>query len=127
MVHLYMMRCAGSRHCLGKRAAIDSMNLPFVLPPLPHLHEPDVLRAHTILQNGYTAARGVVNLGQPDVHQVHYHQGHVQSELVPLLDAIVTSTSDPAVVSWCCVATASFADLYNCLMQCETSAQWVKS
>jgi len=128
----YMMKRTGITGLLspGRRVVIGtvvlpSMVLPSILPPPPHLHEPDVLQAHTILQNGYIAARDVVNLGRPDVHQVHYHQERVQSELVPLLDAIATSTSNAAIVSWCCAVAASFADLYNCLAQCETSVQWV--
>jgi hypothetical protein len=109
------------------RVVIGGMALPSTLPPPPPLHEAEILQAYTILQNGYTAARDVANLGRLDVHRVHYHQERVRSELIPLLDAIATSTSNSAMISWCYAATASFADLHNHLTQCETPTEWVKS
>lgn len=100
------------------------MALPSTLPLPPHPLEADVLQAHLILQNGYTAARDVVNLGQPDIQQVRYHMERVRLELVPLLNAISTDTSNPAIVSWCFAAATSFADLYVRLTQCETSTRY---
>ena len=117
------MRHTGVGFSRRKHVVIGNMILSSTLPPPPRLHEPDVLHALAILQNGYTAAQDVVNLGRPDPHQAHFHQERVQSELIPLLDAIVTSTSDSATISWCCAAAASFADLYNWLTRCETSVQ----
>lgn len=104
-------------------AVIGRMALPSSLPPSPDLHEPDVLRARTILQNGYLAARDVADLEQPDLHQVHYHQERVLSDLVPLLDAISTSVSDAATLSWCYATTTSFVNLYARLTQREKSAK----
>lgn len=98
------------------------MALPSMLPPPPVQLEPDALQAHAILQNGYIAAQDVVNLEQPDLHRVRYHQDRVLSEFVPLLDAISASTSDAAILSWCYTTTASFVNLYNCLTRCEASA-----
>ena len=103
---------------------IGGMALPSALPPPPHPLEADVLQAHSVLQNGYVAAQAVVNLGCPDIHQVNYHRERVQSELVPLLDAISASTSDSAMVSWCFATATSFADLYNCLTQRGTFARY---
>ena len=105
---------------LGKKV-IGDMALPSTLPPPPHPLEADISQAHAILQNGYAAAWNVLNLEQPDSHQANYHQEHIQLELVPFLDAISTSTSDPAMASWCFAAVTSFAELYNGLTQCETS------
>ena len=62
-------------------------------------------------------ARDVVNLSQPDLHQVHYHQECVRSELIPLLDAIFKSTSDVATRSWCYQVTETITDLFNHLTQ----------
>jgi len=103
---------------------IGGMALPSTLPLPPHPLEADVLQAHLILQNGYTAARDVVNLGQPDTQQVRYHMERVWLELVPLLNAISTDTSNLAIVSWCFTATTSFADLHVRLAQCETSTRY---
>ena len=98
------------------------MDLPSVLPPPPHL-EPDVVHANRILANGYHAARGVLNLVHPNLDQIRYHQERVWSELIPLLDAILESTSDAATHSWCCRVTEAIADLFNQLTQHEVSAQ----
>ena len=105
----------------GRPAVIGGMALPSTLPP-PRLLEPDALQAHAILHSGYLAAQDVINLERPDLHQVRYHQDRVLSELVPLLDAISTSTSDTAVLSWCYASTVSFANLYKRLTQHEASA-----
>jgi len=102
---------------------IGGMVLLSALPPPPHPLEPDVLQAHAVLHNGYLAARDVANLERPDLHQVRYHQEHVLSELVPLLDAISASTSDAAMLSWCYTATASFVKVYASLIQREESTQ----
>ena len=109
--------------CWGEVAVIDNMLLLSALPPPPQLPEPNTSQAHAIFQNGYLAARDIVNLGWPDLHRVRYHQECILLELVPLLNAIFKNTSDPATLSWCRVTVAAFADLYACLTQCETSAQ----
>lgn len=62
---------------------------------------------------GYHAARNVLNLEQVDVHQIHFHQDRIWSELLPLLDTLLESTSDPAMRSWCYIATATIADLFS--------------
>jgi len=99
------------------------MVLPSTLPPPPPHLEPDIVHAKEILANGYRAARDVLNLVQPDLNQIHYHQERVWSELVPLLDTIFESTSDAATRSWCCRVTEAIAYLFNQLIQCEASAQ----
>ena len=108
------VRCACDRP-----AMVLSPTLP--LPP-PHA-ELDVIRVNEILTRGYSAARDVVNLGQPDLHQVHHHQERVRSELVPLLNAVFESTSDAATRSWCFTVAEAITDLFNRLMQCEASAR----
>jgi len=97
------------------------MDLPSVLPPPPHL-DPDIARANRILANAYHAARSILSLAQPDINQVRYHQERVWTELVPLLDVILESTSDTAMRSWCCGVTKIIANLFNQLTQCEASA-----
>ena len=103
--------------------SVASMDLPPTLPSPPDTSDPNILQAYAIVQNGYLAARGILNLGQPDSQQLRYHQGRVTSELVPLLDAISVSASDPAILPWCHVTAKSLADLYNCLSQHEAAAQ----
>lgn len=93
------------------------MVLPLVLPPPPPHLEPDVLHANEILSRGYHVARRILDLTQPDLHQVHYHQERVRSELVPLIDAILESTSDAATRSWCFAVTVTVADLFNQLTE----------
>lgn len=107
----------------GHVVVIGLMALLSTLPPPPGLLEPDLLQAHAILRNGYVAAQAVANLEQPDLHQVHYHQERVLSELVPLLDEISASASDTATLSWCYTTTASFVNVYNSLTRSEKSAQ----
>ena len=68
-------------------------------------------------------ARNVLNISQPDLGQIHYHQERIRSELVPLLDILLESTSDPATRSWCYVATPTIADLFNQLTKHEAWAQ----
>ena len=102
---------------------LPSMVLPPVLPPPPPHLEPDVLRANEILAKGYHVARNVLNMSQPDLHQLHYHRERIQSELVPLLDVVLESTSDAATCSWCHVVTATMADLFNQLTEHEAWAQ----
>ena len=104
-------------------AVIDGMASFSTFPPPPGRPEPDVLRAHSILESGYLAAQDVANLGQPDLHQTRYHQERVSSELVPLLDAIAASTSDAVLLAWCYASTTSFVNLYKRLTQCEISAR----
>ena len=99
------------------------MVLPSALPSPPPRLESDVVHAGEILASGYYTARRVVDLAQPDLHQVRYHQERVRSELIPLLDAIFGSTSDAATRCWCLAVTATFTDLFNCLAQHETSTQ----
>jgi len=103
----------------GDRTA---MVLPLMLPPSPSL-DPDVAHANEILVNGYRAARGVLDLVQPDINQVRYHQERIRLELVPLLDAISESTSDAATRSWCFTVTEMAAHLFNQLTQREASIQ----
>jgi len=103
--------------------SVSLMDLPSALPPPPDTSDPNVLQAFAIVQNGYLAAHGVLNLGRPDPQQLRYHQGRVTSELIPLLDAISTSTPDPAIIPWSYVTAKSLADLYNCLSQREAVAQ----
>jgi len=98
------------------------MTLPSILPSPPHL-DPDVARANRILANAYHAAQRVLNLAHPDINQVRYHQERIWTELVPLLDAILESTSDTAMRSWCCEVTETIANLFNQLTQCEALAQ----
>src|SRR5882757_5454282 len=101
------------------------MVLPSTLPPPPgppHL-EPDVLHAYEILAKGYCAARGLLDLAQPNLHRVRYHQERIWSELVPLLDVILESTSMVATRSWCHTVTVTIAELFNRLAHCETLAQ----
>ena len=98
------------------------MNPPSNLPPPPH-PEPDVVRANEILVKGYCAAQNVLTLTQLDLHQVHYHQDRVWSELIPLLDVISESTSDAATRSWCHTVTITIANLFNELVRRESLAQ----
>ena len=98
------------------------MALPSVLPPpLPHL-EPDILCANEILVKGCCAAQRILDLVQVDLHQVHFHQERIWSELVPLLDVMLESTSGSTMRSWCYVAATTFADLFDELTKCEASA-----
>lgn len=92
------------------------------LPPPPH-PEPDVLHANEILVKGYHAASSILGLAQPNLHQVQYYRERVWLELVPLLDAIFESASDPATRSWCCTVTTAVADLFNQLTEHEASAK----
>ena len=98
------------------------MNLPSTLPSPPRL-EPNVAHANNILNNGYHAARNILDLVHPNLNQLHYHREHIWSELIPLLDTILESTSDAATRSWCCRVTETIADLFNRLVECEASAQ----
>jgi hypothetical protein len=113
----------GTEHLLSLTARCDrpAMVLPSTLPPPPPHLGPDVIRANELLVNGYRVARDVVNLGQPNLHQVRYHQERVWSELVPLLDAVFESASDTATRSWCYKVTETITDLFNHLTQCEAS------
>lgn len=99
------------------------MNLPSVLPSPPDTSDPNTVQAYAVVRNGYLTARRVLDLGRPDPQQVRYHQGRIRSELVPLLDTISTSTSDPAILPWCYVTTKYLVDLHNCLSQHEAAAQ----
>jgi hypothetical protein len=99
------------------------MVLPPVLPPPPPLLGSDVLRANEILTEGYHAAQNVLAVAQPDLHRVHYHQERIWSELVPLLDVILESTSDAATRSWCSAVTIVVADLFNQLTEHEALAR----
>ena len=78
------------------------MILPSALPLLSPHPEPDVVHANEILVTGYRAAWNVLGLAQPDLHQIRYQQERVWSDFIPLLDAILDSTSDTATHS--CVA-----------------------
>ena len=98
------------------------MVLPLALQPPPSYLEPDVLRANEILSRGYCVARNILDTPQADLHQIHYHRERVQSELVPLLDAILESTSDAATRSWCYAVTTTVADLFNQLTEHEALA-----
>lgn len=95
---------------------------PLLPPPPPHL-EPDVLRLNEILSKGYHVAKSVLDIAQPDLHRVHYHQERIWSEFIPLLDAVLESSSDAATRSWCCAVTVAVADLFNQLAEREASAQ----
>ena len=107
----------------GCRPDRSTMVLPSTLPPPPLHLGPDIIHAKEILASGYHAARDVLNLVQPDLNQVRYHQDRVWSELVPLLDAVFESTSDTATRSWCCSVAETIAHLFNHLTQCEASTQ----
>ena len=100
----------------------DTMALPSTLPLPPSHLEPDIFHANEILVKGYHAARNVLNLEQVDLHQIHFHQERIWSELLPLLDTLLESTSDPAMCSWCYVTTATIADLFGQLTKHEASA-----
>ena len=122
--YLYKSDICGAVISLGDQVmVIDDMALPSTLPLPPHPLEPDIQQACTILQNGYSAALDVVNLGRPDLHRVRYHQERVFLELVPLLDAVSTGTSDTVIVSWCYEAVIFFVNLSACLAQCEKLAE----
>jgi len=99
------------------------MILPSTLPPLPPSLDPDVVHANEILVNGYHAAQDVLDLAQPDINQVRYHQERTRSELVPLLEAIYEGTSDTATRSWCYAVTETLAYLFNELTQREASVR----
>ena len=99
------------------------MALPPVLPPPPPYTEPNVLHTNKLLVEGYNAALGVLAITQPDLHQVRYHREQIWSELVPLLDVVLKSTSDAATCSWCHATTITIADLFNRLTESEAVAQ----
>lgn len=99
------------------------MLLPSNLPqPPPHVG-PDIIHANEILAKGYEAAKNVLGLVQPDVHQARYHRERVSSEFIPLLDAMLNSVSDTGAQSWCYAITTIIATLFNQLIERETSAQ----
>ena len=99
------------------------MALPPFLPSPPLHLEPDVLRVNEILAKGYHAARTILDLPHADIHRVNYHRERIRSELIPLLDAVVESTSDAATCSWCHTVTVTVADLFNQLTEREALAQ----
>jgi hypothetical protein len=82
-----------------------------------------VLRANEILAKGYHMARNILQITQPDLHQVHYHRERILSELIPLLDLVLQTASDAATCSWCHAVTVIIADLFNQLTEREASAQ----
>ena len=99
------------------------MVLPPILPPPPPHLEPDVLRVNEILVKGCHVAQEVLGLAQPDLHRLCYHQERIRSELIPLLDAVMESTSDTATCSWCSVVTVTIASLFNRLTEHEALAR----
>ena len=92
------------------------------LPPPPH-PEPNVLRANEIIMEGYHAAQNVLEITEPDLQRVRYHRERILSEVIPLLDVVLESTSDAATQSWCGMVTVAVADLYNQLAESEAVAQ----
>ena len=99
------------------------MALPSTLPPPPPYQEPDILHANEILVKGYCAAQNVLGLVHVDLRQVHFHQERIWSEFLPLIDAVLESTSGSAMRSWCYTTTTIMAELFDQLTKCETLAR----
>jgi hypothetical protein len=95
------------------------MDLPSSLPPLPAHLSLDLIRTSEILTNGYHAAKNTLASARPHLQQNRYHQERILSELIPLLDALLESTSDAVTRSWCFSATITLVDLFKRLTECE--------
>jgi hypothetical protein len=68
---------------------------------------------------GYGAALNMLKITQPDLHQVRYHRERIWSELIPLLDVVLVSTSNAATRSWCHATAITIADYSTNLLKAK--------